>query len=99
MKVRQATAAPDLADDVIAILLDGWGAQPPVPCENHGFSRGFIDLFEPDGPGTLWHRHEVYLRQVARAWRWQPKWKGVDGTLRFYGEHIAAGGSWHDDEP
>ena len=38
------TAVPDLRPDVIAILLAGWGAEPPVPGPFRGFGGGFMRL-------------------------------------------------------
>jgi hypothetical protein len=95
MKARRMPTAPDVSPSVLAILLDGWGATPPVPCPFRGFAGGFGMLAGQDGPATLWRQHETYLRQVARTWGWSPQWVGADGVRRFYGEHCA-NGEWYD---
>ena len=89
MKLR-APATPALKSDTVAILLGGWAALPPDPCES-GFTGGMLELFDPNGPATLWRTHEVYLRAVARRWGWTPRHVGPDGVARFFGEHLAAG--------
>lgn len=95
-RLRHAFDAPDLADDVVAILLNGWGAQPPSPpSPPHGFTAACLDLL--DDPAALWLRHEPFLRQVALDWGWEPQWTGPDGRRRFYGEHCALGGQWFDE--
>lgn len=90
---RPNEVAPDLRPRAVAVLLHGWGAEPPadVPRDAHGFGGGFLDLYT-EGPGALWREHEAWLRGIARAWQWQPETAGPDGIRRFYGEHLAVYG-------
>jgi hypothetical protein len=94
VKLRAAAAGPpDLSAETIAILLGGWGAEPPAAADDgdRGFEHGFADLYEQDGPATLWRTHEAFLRATAVAWGWVPTFLGPDGVARFWGEHDAAG--------
>ena len=91
MAIRRNTDAPNLKAETIAVLLAGWGApDPPEPSEP-GFGGGFIDLLDADGPATLWHQHEAWLRARAEAWGWAPQEIGPDGVRRFWAEHLAGG--------
>jgi hypothetical protein len=91
MRPKRTAAAPDLSNDVLAVLLAGWGAEPP-PSERrtHGFGGGYAELAFTGGPGPggLWAQHEAYLRAVAARWGWRPTCRGRDGQLRYYGEAI-----------
>ena len=82
------TAVPDLRPDVIAILLAGWGAEPPVPGPFRGFGGGFMRLASEHegGAAALWRQHEFYLRHVAREWNWSPTFELPNGNLGFFGE-------------
>lgn len=86
MKRReQAASTPDpLGPATIAILLAGWSADPPedVPRE-HGFSEGFLELYDIGGIGKLWRQHEPRLREQARLWGWQPRFT-LDGGPMFW---------------
>jgi hypothetical protein len=91
---RGRPEVPNLSNDVLAILLAGWGADPPtgVP-RTPGFGGGMMALAVTGGPGPggLWQRHEAYLRRLAAEWGWPPTWVCRDGVLRYYGEACALG--------
>ena len=76
-----------LERQTIAILLWGWGAQPPVDDGRHGFGRGFLTLYEPGDAGIvrLWTTHREALLQQAEEWDWEPS-DDLDGTAVFFGE-------------
>lgn len=88
MKLR-TPAAPALSTEMCAVLLGGWRARPPEPCE-HGDDVDdlFFDLFETRRIAELWRQHEVSLRDVARKWNWTPRFDG-----RFYAEYTAEYGA------
>ena len=77
-----------LAPKTVAVLLDGWGAKPPV-ASAYGFSGAFLELFEANDAGIirLWTRHREALLMQAEEWRWTPQYDGV-----FFGEWVTTGG-------
>ena len=90
MRRARQPAAPDLKPQTIAILLDGWAAEAPEPSP-HGFGAGLLELFDDASLVGLWRAHETFLRATARRWKWEPRFRGADGRLRYYAEHLAAG--------
>lgn len=88
MATRRDSENPDLKAETIAVLLAGWSASPPADVEPgpHGFCGGMLDLFEHDGPETLWRQHEQFLRTVAASWQWEPDCECADGRRRFWAE-------------
>lgn len=88
MPIRRTQPAPILPPDTIAILLHGWTAHSPEPCEDDG--GAWLDL-DPPQLGRLWREHETLLRSTAREWGWLPRFAGPDDRTRFFAEHLAAG--------
>ena len=98
MAIRRPTAAtPDLSPATVAVLLGGWCAEAPEPSP-HGFSHGFLELYDPHGPGFIrfWRGHEPWLREQARKWGWEPRFRLADGSVVFYAEGVAHLGGEHE---
>jgi hypothetical protein len=91
--VKGAADRPDLKAEVVAILLAGWGAQPPAGVDPGppGFGQGMFEAFE--APAALWCQHERFLRATAKAWGWAPSFTLPDGTPAFWAEAEAAEGA------
>ena len=91
---RQAVAGPpDLAPETVAILLGGWSANPPLaaPSRPGGVDHDFLTLYDIGGIAKLWCQHEVWLREQARLWGWQPTFMLRDVAM-FFGEYVANDG-------
>ena len=73
-----------------AVLLGGWCA-PPLDGLEHGFSGGFLDLYEAGGAGIvrLWRTHERFLRSEAARLGIEPEFEGDGGERLYFAEHIA----------
>jgi hypothetical protein len=94
MKRREAVAGPpDLKPETVAVLLAGWGAEPPasVPQGPRGFDGNFLTLYDAGGIARLWREHETWLRAQAAEWNWSPAFT-LDDRMLFYGEYVAASG-------
>jgi hypothetical protein len=91
-RVRGAEMRPALSVEVVAILLRGWSAQAPVRDDYTGFSGGFVDLYDADGPAQLWRQHERFLRATAKAWGWEAQDELPDGRRVFAAELCAIEG-------
>ena len=92
MATKRLPDSPDLSNDVIAILLAGWGSEPPPGLPRvHGFAGGSLELSVTGGlgPGGLWRAYAPWLRERAREWGWTPHYIGPDGERRFFGEAAA----------
>ena len=64
--------APPMTDSEAAVLLAGWGVEPPLG-RRHGFGDMGLWLWQDD-LGAVWREHEAFLRDKAREWSWTPFW-------------------------
>ena len=67
---RNPETAPPVTNAEAAVVIGGWGANPP-----HGDPRDVgLWLWEDDQICVAWRTHEAYLRALAREWGWLPKY-------------------------